>query len=257
MEARMTLNRYLYDSAYVTMRCNIANGVASLKLDSAAMHTIDELAHISGMPSRTIRFYNTEGMLPPPTMRGRVAYYDEEHLLVLRIIKELKEQQNLPLETIKQMLEIRAEYGEMQMNLALKQRLQRSLTGGQEVRLTKAALMQQTGASEKWIDELTDQDLLFPIKTENGLLYSSDDILLLQLYERLEDLGLPIALPSLVRFQLRQLVRSEIAALEQYVQPRWQEEGLSSEQQVEQFQMILTLIDTLISVMHRKLVYQL
>ena len=221
------------------------------------MHTIDELAHISGMPSRTIRFYNTEGMLPPPTMRGRVAYYDEEHLLVLRIIKELKEQQNLPLETIKQMLEIRAEYGEMQMNLALKQRLQRSLTGGQEVRLTKAALMQQTGASETWVDELTDQNLLFPIKTENGLLYSSDDILLLQLYERLEDLGLPIALPSLVRFQLRQLVRSEIAALEQYVQPRWQEEGLSSEQQVEQFQMILTLIDTLISVMHRKLVYQL
>jgi DNA-binding transcriptional MerR regulator len=221
------------------------------------MHTIDELAHISGMPSRTIRFYNTEGMLPPPTMRGRVAYYDEEHLLVLRIIKELKEQQNLPLETIKQMLEIRAEYGEMQMNLALKQRLQRSLTGGQEVLLTKAALMQQTGVSEKRIDELTGQDLLFPTKTENELLYSSDDILLLQLYERLEDLGLPIALPSLVRFQLRQLVRSEIAALEQHAQPRWQEEGLSSEQQVEQFQMILTLIDTLISVMHRKLVYQL
>ena len=221
------------------------------------MYTIDELAHISGMPSRTIRFYNTEGMLPPPTMRGRVAYYDEEHLLVLRIIKELKEQQNLPLDTIKHMLEIRAEHGEMQMNLALKQRLQRSLTGGQEVRLTKAALMQQTGASEKRIDELTDQDLLFPIKTENELLYSSDDIVLLQLYERLEDLGLPIALPSLVRFQLRQLVRSEIAALEQHVQPRWQEEGLSSEQQVEQFHMILTLLDTLISVMHRKLVYQL
>ena len=221
------------------------------------MHTIDELAHLSGMPSRTIRFYNTQGMLPPPTMRGRVAYYDAEHLLVLHVIKELKEQQNLPLETIKQMLEIRAKYGEVQMNLALKQRLQRSLTRGQEVLLSKEALMQQTGASEKWIDELTDQDLLFPIKTENGLLYSNDDMLLLQLYERLEYLGLPIALPSLVRFQLRQLVRSEIAALEQYVQPRWQEEGLSSEQQVEQFEMLLTLIDTMISVMHRKLVYQI
>ena len=228
-----------------------------MKLDSVAMHTIDELAHVSGMPSRTIRFYNTQGMLPPPTMRGRVAYYDEEHVLVLHIIKELKEQQNLPLETIKHMLEIRARYGEVQMNLALKQRLQRSLTGDQEVRLSKEALMQQTGASEKWIDELMDQDLLFPIKTENGLQYSSDDILLLQLYERLEYLGLPIALPSLVRFQLRQLVRSEIAALEQNVQPRWQKEDLSSEQQAEQFQMILTLTDTLISVMHRKLVYQL
>jgi DNA-binding transcriptional MerR regulator len=243
---------------YVTMHRDTACDRVSLKLSNKVMHTIDELAHISGVPGRTIRFYNTQGMLPPPTMRGRVAYYDEEHLLVLNIIKELKEQQNLPLETIKQMLEIRAKYGEVQMNFALKQRLQRSLTGSdQEVRLSKEALMRQTGTSEKWIDELTAQDLLFPVKTDNGLIYSNDDILLLQLYERLEYLGLPIALPSLMRFQLRQLVRSEIAALEQDVQPRWREEGLSSEQQVEQFQMILTLIDTLISVMHRKLLYQL
>ena len=104
---------------------------------------------------------------------------------------------------------------------------------------------------------MTAQDLLFPIKTDNGNIYSNDDILLLQLYERLEYLGLPIALPSLMRFQLRQLVRSEVAALEQHVQPGWREEGLSSEQQVEQFQMILTLIDTLISIMHRKLLCQL
>jgi DNA-binding transcriptional MerR regulator len=222
------------------------------------MHTIDELAHISGMPSRTIRFYNTQGMLPPPTMRGRVAFYGDEHLLVLNLIKELKEQQNLPLETIKHLLEIRAKFGEVQMNLALRQRLQRSLTGGgQEVRLSKETLMQQTGATEKWIDELTRQDLLFPLKTESGQMYSGDDILLLQLYERLEYLGLPIALPALIRFQLRQLARSEIAAVEQHVQPRWREEELTPEQQAEQFQMILTLTDTLISVMHRKLVYQL
>jgi DNA-binding transcriptional MerR regulator len=222
------------------------------------MHTIDELAHISGMPSRTIRFYNTQGMLPSPTMRGRVAFYGDEHLLVLNLIKELKEQQNLPLETIKHLLEIRAKFGEVQMNLALRQRLQRSLTGGgQEVRLSKETLMQQTGATEKWIDELTRQDLLFPLQTESGPVYSGDDILLLQLYERLEYLGLPIALPALIRFQLRQLARSEIAAVEQYVRPHWREEELTPEQQAEQFQMILTLTDTLISVMHRKLLYQL
>jgi len=222
------------------------------------MHTIDELAHISGMPSRTIRFYNTQGMLPPPTMRGRVAYYGEEHLLVLNIIKELKERQNLPLETVRQMLDIRARYGDLQMNLALKQRLLRPLTGsGQEVRLSKEALMQQTGATEEWIDELTRQDLLFPVQSENGLVYSGDDILLLQIYEYLGRLGLPIALPALIRFQLRQLARSENAAFEQHMQPRWQEEGLSPEQQAGQFEMILTLTDTLISVMHRKLLYQL
>jgi|SRR2546421_623075 len=221
------------------------------------MHTIDELAHITGMPSRTIRFYNTQGLLPPPMMQGRVAYYDDEHVVVLNIIKELKEQQNLPLETIRQMLTIRAKQGEVQMNLALKQRLLRPFTaGGQDIRLTKEALMRQTGATTERIDELTSQGLLFPMQSEQEVLYTGDDVLLVELYERLEYLGLPIALPALIRFQLRQLVRSEIAAFEQHVQPRWREEGLAAEQQAEQFEAILTLTDTLISVMHRKLVYR-
>ncbi|TMD26509.1 MAG: MerR family transcriptional regulator, partial [Chloroflexi bacterium] len=104
---------------------------------------IDDLAHEIGVPSRTIRFYNTQGLLPPPIMQGRVAHYNQEHLLVLNIIKELKEQQNLPLEVIKQLLEIRAQQGDVEMNLALKQRLLRPLTSsGQNVKLTKEELMQ-------------------------------------------------------------------------------------------------------------------
>ena len=221
------------------------------------MHTIDELAHLSALPSRTIRFYNTQGLLPPPVMQGRVAYYDDEHLVVLNIIKQLKEHQNLPLETIRHMLEIRASQGEVMMNLALKQRLLRPLNaGGQDVRFTKEGLMKQTGVKPEYIDELTKQGLLFPVQIDNEHMYSGDDVLLIELYERLEYLGLPIALPALIRFQLRQLVRSELAAFDQHVYPRWRDEGLSQEQQAAQLEAILTLTDTLISVMHRKLVYQ-
>ncbi len=178
---------------------------------------IDDLAHLSGTPSRTIRFYNTQGLLLPPIMQGRVAYYTQEHLLVLNLIKELKEQQNLPLEVIKQLLDIRAQEGSFQMNLALKQRLLRPLTsGGQQVQLSREALMQQSGATMEQIDELTRQGLLFPSQSGNAgeQLFTGDDLLLLELYQSLEKLGLPIALPTLIRFQLRQLVRSEIAALE-------------------------------------------
>ena len=218
------------------------------------MYKIDELAQLSGIPSRTIRFYNTQGLLPAPLMRGRIAYYSQDHLLVLNVIKELKEQQNLPLEVIKQLLEIRAQHGDVQMNLALKQRLLRPLTsGGAEVQLSKEALMQQTGATEARIDELTSQGLLFPAQIKGQPVFSGDDVLLLQLYDGLEQLGLPIALPALIRFQLRQLVRSEIAAFEQHLQPGRRKDAHPSEQQRRQFETMLTLTDTLISVLHRKL----
>ena len=218
---------------------------------------IDDLAHISGVPSRTIRFYNTQGLLPAPLMQGRVAYYNQEHLLVLNIIKEFKEQQNLPLDVIKQLLEIRAQHGDVQMNLALKQRLLRPLTSsGQDVKLSKEELIQQTGSTGEQVDELTKQGLLFPIEQDKTLLYTGDDVLLLQLYQRFTQVGLPIALPSLIRFQLRQLVRSEMAAFEQHLFSRWRANGLPPERQATQFEEILTLTDTLISVIHSKLLYQ-
>lgn len=221
------------------------------------MHNIDELAHLSGIPNRTIRFYNTQGLLPPPIMRGRVAFYDQEHLLTLQIIKDLKEQHNLSLEMIKQLLEIRAREGDVQMNLALKQRLLRPV--GREVQLSQEEFLRQTGASLERVNELLEQDLLFPSPAEGKeeWLFTNDDVLLYQLYERLEQLGLPLALSTLIRFQLRQLVRSEIAALERHIQPHWEKRGLSLHEQAEEFQAILAITDTLISILHRKLLYSL
>lgn len=221
------------------------------------MHNIDELAHLSGVPSRTIRFYNTQGLLPPPLMRGRVAFYNEEHLLVLKIIKDLKEQHNLSLEMIRQLLEIRARDGEVQMNLALRQRLMQPV--GQEVRLSQEEFLRQTGASLERVSELLEHGLLFPIPPEDQgeHFFTSEDVLLYQLYSRLEQLGLPLALSTLMRFQLRQLVRSEIAALEQHIQPHWETRDLSLSEQIAEFQTILAITDTLISILHRKLLYSL
>ena len=215
---------------------------------------IDDLAHLSGVPSRTIRFYNTQGLLPAPIMRGRTAYYDQEHIIVLGIIRELKEQHNLPLEEIKRLLELRAQHGDVQMNMALKQRSLRSF-GGQQVQLTREELVKQASISNEQLESLLQQGLLFPIESEQGLIFTGDDVLLLNLYQNLEQFGLTLALPALIRFQLRQVVRSEIAAYEQNVLPHWQAANLPLEQQTAQFEKILALTDTLISILHRKLLY--
>jgi len=54
--------------------------------------TLVELAEVSGVLARTIRFYIARGLLPPPLVRGRAACYGEEHLKELDRIKTLQGQ---------------------------------------------------------------------------------------------------------------------------------------------------------------------
>ena len=54
-------------------------------------YTIDELAHAAGLPSRTVRHYQSEGTLPPPRRAGRVAFYGPQHLERLRLIGRLQD----------------------------------------------------------------------------------------------------------------------------------------------------------------------
>lgn len=54
-------------------------------------YTIDDLAAASEVPSRTIRFYQSKGVLPRPELRGRVAYYGPAHVERLRLIASLQD----------------------------------------------------------------------------------------------------------------------------------------------------------------------
>lgn len=58
--------------------------------DASAVYTIDELAARTGVPSRTIRFYQAKGVLPAPEKRGRVAVYTDNHAERLKVVSELQ-----------------------------------------------------------------------------------------------------------------------------------------------------------------------
>ncbi len=64
-------------------------GVAGRAADATL--TVDELAERTGTTVRTLRFYASEGLLPAPERRGRVAYYGETHRLRLELIRTLQE----------------------------------------------------------------------------------------------------------------------------------------------------------------------
>ncbi|HXA29081.1 MAG TPA: MerR family transcriptional regulator [Candidatus Angelobacter sp.] len=55
-----------------------------------AHYTVDELSARTGVSSRTIRFYQTEDILPPPRRRGRIALYGDEHVERLQLVSMLQ-----------------------------------------------------------------------------------------------------------------------------------------------------------------------
>jgi DNA-binding transcriptional MerR regulator len=54
-------------------------------------YTIDDLAAVARVPSRTIRFYQSRGALMPPEIRGRVAYYGQPHIERIKLIAQLQD----------------------------------------------------------------------------------------------------------------------------------------------------------------------
>ena len=59
--------------------------------DDGVELTVDELASRAGLPVRTIREYQTMGLLPSPERRGRVGIYRAAHLARLELIGRLQE----------------------------------------------------------------------------------------------------------------------------------------------------------------------
>jgi DNA-binding transcriptional MerR regulator len=70
-------------------------------------YTIDELSDASGVPNRTIRFYQAEGVLPWPEKRGRVAVYHDSHLERLEAIG-IMQRRGLQLAAIRDLLSLDA-----------------------------------------------------------------------------------------------------------------------------------------------------
>jgi DNA-binding transcriptional MerR regulator len=66
--------------------------------------TLDQLCQEVGVTVRTVRYYISEGLLPPPHAQGPAARYGDIHVQRLRAIAQLKEQY-LPLREIRRVLD--------------------------------------------------------------------------------------------------------------------------------------------------------
>ncbi|MEV1019611.1 MerR family transcriptional regulator [Streptomyces sp. NPDC050264] len=70
-----------------------AEGSEDFEAASSPTLTVDELAARAGVTVRTVRFYSTRGLLPPPVIGPRrVGLYGQDHLSRLALIEELQHQ---------------------------------------------------------------------------------------------------------------------------------------------------------------------
>lgn len=69
-----------------------------------ATYSIDELAALTGVASRTIRFYQSKCALLPPVRRGRKAYYGDAHVERLELIARLQDR-GLQIRAIRNLLD--------------------------------------------------------------------------------------------------------------------------------------------------------
>ena len=64
--------------------------MSSAMSDSLESWSIDELAVLAGLPTRTLREYRTLGVIDPPRMQGRTGRYDESHRRRLELVARLQ-----------------------------------------------------------------------------------------------------------------------------------------------------------------------
>lgn len=111
---------------------------------SGEEYRVDDLARLSGMTVRNIREHQSRGLLPAPTVRGRVGYYGPEHLARLEQIKRLQAE-GFTLESIRRML-----------------------GGGAQFASFAAAVHQAFDDGDKRVVRLEDLHTLFPGLDESG-----------------------------------------------------------------------------------------
>jgi DNA-binding transcriptional MerR regulator len=152
-------------------------------------YTIDELATTSRVPSRTIRFYQSMGALPKPTIKGRVAYYGPAHVERLAQITVLQDR-GLQIKAIRDVLE-RAERGEFSLQdwIGTHDQLSSPWAGDRPKIMTEAELgAELDGRRPGVIGELVRLGAI----ERRGDTYLVESPALLSLALRLEKVGIPL-----------------------------------------------------------------
>jgi len=179
------------------------------------MLKISELAEASGVSAGTIKHYLREGLLPEPVKTSRnMAYYPEEFVERIRLIKQLQEERFMPLRVIKSMLDDDPDRARALVELE-DRILEHALKGEERSRVSAAEVRRRYRIPQEVLDRLAELGVLTP--SSRG--YSSSDVAIIEAISRFraggysEQLGFTVYDTVRYKRALTQLVKEEVDAL--------------------------------------------
>lgn len=192
--------------------------------------TVDELAQKVALPTSTLRMYQSKGLLHPPTKRGRVGWYNEQHVGRLALIASLQER-GFSLAAIKQLID-GWDAGASLEGLLGVQRVAPALQRT-ELRLTLKELAERFGDTPLTQTDMQRASALGAIEVE-GSTVLIPDANFLDVGTRLLDLGLTVS-EVLDEFEAMQPLIGSIVSqfadvFDRHVWSDFQDRGLPSEE---------------------------
>lgn len=162
-------------------------------------YKMKDLCRLTGLPRQVIHFYIQQGLLPEGHKTGRnMAYYGEEHVERVRLIRQLQHERFLPLKAIRAMFDAREDaFSPAQRSLlrALKHRLPSAIAGATDrpaAGVDADELLARAGLSRRDLDEMVELGLLGAARDEatGRTLVARDDAWMIELYGEWQALGL-------------------------------------------------------------------
>jgi DNA-binding transcriptional MerR regulator len=176
---------------------------------------ISELADRSDVSVGTIKHYLREGLLPDPVKTSRnMAYYPEEFVDRIRLIKQLQEERFMPLRLIKSMLDDQPERARALIELE-DRILEHALKGEEQTRVSAAEIRQRYDMPQEVLDRLAELEVLTP--SSRG--YSASDVRIIEAISRFRAGGyserIGFTVYDTVRYKkaIEELVREEVRVL--------------------------------------------
>ncbi|MBW2038298.1 MAG: MerR family transcriptional regulator [Deltaproteobacteria bacterium] len=135
-----------------------------------------ELVERTGVSKSTILYYVREGLLPPPVKTSKnMAYYSEDYIDRIRLIKELQEKRFFPLSRIKDFLE-KMEAGADLDSLLELDALIFHRNEIKEKAYTEEEFLEKTGLGKEKLEEAERLELLLPLSVKGEKRYDEEDL---------------------------------------------------------------------------------